>query len=175
MAADDVRPVFVYGTLLSEPSLLRTLVHRSEAPTATPFVLDGWERAWNVVSARTFALADDPSGAIHRRLVLGLQARAGARCQGVALEATADDLAALAAREAAYELVEIAPGRTPPVWTYLPLPHRTLESSAVSEPLVVEQAYLDACRAGIRHHGLPDAAAELDRSLAGLRIATAAR
>jgi hypothetical protein len=67
------RQVFVYGSLLSAASLQRTLPHVSFADGCTPFVLAGWERAWNVVSARTFALADDPAGVVHRRLVLGLQ------------------------------------------------------------------------------------------------------
>ena len=62
MAVEPDRRVFVYGSLLWEPSLLRTLTHRSVAPAATPFVLDGWARSWNVVSARTFTLADDPDG-----------------------------------------------------------------------------------------------------------------
>lgn len=170
MAVEPVRRVFVYGSLLWEPSLLRTLAHRSVAPAATPFVLDGWARSWNVVSARTFALADDPDGPLHRRLVLGLSADAGASCQGAVLDLSGADLVALVSREAAYELVAV----TEAVSTFVPLPERTVGAAPVAEPLVVERAYLDECRAGIAALGLEAAAVELEGSLVGLRVATAA-
>lgn len=169
MAVGAVRQLFVYGSLLWEPSLLRTLSHRSAAPPGESFVLEGWERAWNVVSSRTFPVVGDPSGVIHRRLVLGLVARTGARCEGAVLDLTVADLATLAVREAAYELVDVGT-----CCTFVPRPERTLGSAPVTEPLVVEQAYLDECRAGVAAQGLTDAAADLDRSLAGLRVVTAA-
>lgn len=170
MAADDVRRVFVYGSLLHEPSLLRTLVHRTDPPLAVPYVLDGWERAWHVVSARTFVLADDPDGPVHRRLVLGVRPAPSASCAGVVVDLDGADLAALAPREAAYELTTVHDGS---LWTFVPRPDRILGAAAVAEPLVVEAAYLDTCRAGIAAHGLAAAEAELDRSLAGLVVAAA--
>jgi hypothetical protein len=168
MAATDAHRVFVYGSLLHEPSLMATLAHRADAPPAAPFDLIGWERAWCVVSARTFARADDPTGIVHRRLVLGIRPAPGATCTGVVLELGAADLQALATREAAYELTDLGP-----VSAFVPRPDRVLGTSCPAEPLVVEQAYLDECRAGIAAHGLAGASVELDRSLAGLAIASA--
>lgn len=175
MAADDVRRVFVYGSLLHEPSLMATLAHRSGHPPSTTFLLRDWARAWNVVSARTFALADDPTGAIHRRLVLGIVPAPGSVCEGVVLDLTEADLAALAPREAAYDLVEVdaATDDHGATWTFVPRPERRLGATRVHEPVVIEAAYLDACRAGIVRHGLVDAATELDRTLIGHRVATA--
>jgi hypothetical protein len=175
MAADDVRRVFVYGSLLHEPSLLQTLAHRTGPPPSEPFVLDGWERAWQVVSARTFALADDPTGPIHRRLVLGIRPATGSSCAGVVFDLVAADLDALAPREAAYELAEVTTDRRDPIWSFVPRPDRVRGAAPVHEPLVVEATYLEACRAGIAAHGLDAAAEEMDRALVGLVVATALR
>lgn len=174
MAADDVRRVFVYGSLLHDTSLLATLAHRATPPPSTRFVLDGWARAWNVVSARTFALAGDPTGAIHRRLVLGIVPAPGPGCEGVVLDLTDADVDALAPREAAYDLVSVAADGAGQIETFVPRPERVRGAAPVAEPLVVEAAYLEACRAGIDARGLLDAAADLDRTLIGLRVATAA-
>ncbi|MGN6694215.1 MAG: hypothetical protein ACTHN0_08560, partial [Aquihabitans sp.] len=122
----------------------------------------------------TFAVADDPTGLIHRRLVLGLVAAPGSTCEGLVLDLIEVDLAALAPREAAYDLVLVGDDPAGPVWSFVPRPERILGASLVTEPLVVEQAYLDDCRAGVTAHALGDAIAELDHSLAGLHIATAA-
>ena len=168
------RQVFVYGSLLSAASLQRTLPCAS-FDGCTPFVLTGWERAWNVVSARTFSLADDPTGLVHRRLVLGLQPSPAGRCEGVLLLLHDDDVAVLDAREAAYELAAVGEeddGTT--VWSYVPRPHRTTASDPSIEPRVIEQAYLDEYRAGLAHHGFTASEADLVTSLAGLRVASAA-
>jgi len=174
VAVDDVRRVFVYGSLLHEPSLMATLAHRGAPPLSRRFVLDGWARAWDVVSARTFALAADPTGAIHRRLVLGIVPAPGSACEGVVLDLTEADVAALAPREAAYDLVSVAADDAGQIETFVPRPERVRGAAPVAEPLVVEAAYLEACRAGTDAHDLLDAAAELDRTLIGLRVATAA-
>ena len=60
------------------------------------------------------------------------------------------------------------------MWSYVPRPHRTTAGDSSIEPRVVEQAYLDECRAGLAHHGFTDSEAELVASLAGLRVASAA-
>jgi len=175
--ADHHRSVFVYGSLLQDASLMATLGHRSEPPGLQPFELAGWERAWNVVSARTFAPSEDPTGPHLRRVVLGLRPAPAARCEGLLLELTEADLAALAPREAAYELQEVGrvgedPGRS--VWTFVPRAERMVGAAPVAEPLVVERAYLATCRAGAADHGLARAAAELDRTLGDLPVADAA-
>ena len=169
------RQVFVYGSLLSAASLQRTLPNVSFADGCTPFVLAGWERAWNVVSARTFALADDPAGVVHRRLVLGLQPSPAGRCEGVLLLLHDDDVALLDAREAAYELAAVGVDHDgAPVWSYVPRRHRTTAGDHSIEPRVVEKAYLDEYRTGLAHHGFAASEAELVTSLAGLRVASAA-
>lgn len=173
MAADDVRRVFAYGSLLHEPSLLATLAHRHAPPPSSPFVLDGWRRAWNVVSARTFEPADEVGHRV-RRVVLGIEAAPGASCEGVLLDLDDADLAALAPREAAYELVAVGGDGRADVWSFVPKPERAIGVRSVSEPLVIEQAYLDECRSGIATHGLTAAADELARTLTGFPTARAA-
>ena len=173
--ADALRSVFVYGSLLDEASLMASLGHRSDPPASQPFELDGWERAWNVVSARTFHREDRPAGPAVRRIVLGLRPAPSTRCQGVLLALDEADRAALAPREAAYDLLEVggAEGRTP-VWTYVPRPERVLGHVAVTEPLVVERAYLRSCRAGMARHELHEARAEVDAALGTLPVVDAA-
>lgn len=168
--AAEHRSVFVYGSLLHRPSLMATLAHRSDPPASQPFVLPGWERAWNVVSARTFHLADDPTGPLVRRIVLGLRPAPAARCEGLLLELTDADLAALAPREAAYELTPVGGGGDEAVWTFVPRPERMVGAAPSSEPLVVEQAYLDTCRTGASTHGLRLAAAEIPATLGDLSV-----
>ena len=174
MAVDDVRRVFVYGSLLHEPSLMRTLAHRAVAPPSCPYVLPGWERAWHVVSARTFVPVGDPAGRVHRRLVLGLHPADEARCEGLLADLTEADLAALAPREAAYELVEVGDDDAGAVWAFVARIERVVGAAPVAEPLVVEQAYLDDCLAGCAAHGLRAADAELRSALGDLRLAAAA-
>ncbi|WP_426572225.1 gamma-glutamylcyclotransferase family protein [Aquihabitans sp. McL0605] len=176
MAAGD-RCVFAYGSLMQPGSVLRTLAHRSAPPAAAPFVLHGWRRSWDVVSARTFALAGDPTGPIHRRLVLGLTADPDGACQGLVLRLTEPDVAALVGREAAYQLAEVGDvagdGAGEAVWTFVPREGRRLGAVPVAEPLVVERAYLHECLDGATAHGLAAAAREIDAARTGLRLADA--
>lgn len=170
-----VHRLFVYGSLMEPGSRRATLAHRDGPAPAAVAVLDGWARAWNCLSARTFEVAGGPPGTVHRRLVLGLVRREGARCQGLILEVTDDDLRALAEREAAYHLVDVTVGLARPaeagaVRAFVPRPRRTRDQVAVAEPLVVERSYLDRCRAGAAAHGLGAAARELQDALGPLPV-----
>ena len=168
--------LFVYGSLMHEPSLLRTLAHRRLPPTGAPFEVRDWERAWDCVSRRTFTLAGATDGVVHRRVVLGLRPRAGAACEGVVFHLDARDLAALGQRELAYELVELehAGAFDRLIVTFVPLRSRTIERSNSVEPLVIEQAYLDECRSGAVAHGLNDAQRDLETVPSGLPVVAAA-
>lgn len=165
--------VFVYGSLLDPAARREALPHRTSSPTVAPLVVPGWERAWNCLSSRTFEIVDAPEGRRFRRLVLGIRPRAGATCEGLVLQVDDDDLAALRRREAAYDLTDLSPAApdAPRLVTFVPRPQRTDGLVEVDEPLVVERAYLDRCRAGARHHRLAAAAEELERSLGDLQVA----
>ncbi|MCB0971611.1 MAG: gamma-glutamylcyclotransferase [Acidimicrobiales bacterium] len=164
--------VFVYGSLMDPAARRETLAHRTSSPAVEPLVVEGWERAWNCLSARTFEVVGAPEGQRFRRLVLGIRPRAGARCEGLVLRVDDRDLAALRRREAAYALTDLSPAAPggERVVGFVPRPQRTDGLVEVDEPLVVERAYLDRCRSGARRHHLAEAAEELERALGRLRV-----
>ena len=165
--------VFVYGSLMDPSARRQALAHRTSSPMVEPLVVPGWERTWSCLSSRTFEIVDAPEGRRFRRLVLGIRPRAGASCEGLVLHVDDRDLVALRRREAAYDLTDLSPAApdAPRLVTFVPKPERTDGLVEVPEPLVVERAYLDRCRAGARHHHLAAAAEELERSLGDLRVA----
>jgi len=153
--------VFVYGSLMKMDSLMATL-ERHLIPGFETTELQGWRRAWNCVSAKTFASSSHQQRV--RRLVLGLQEDPTASCQGVLVQMTTADLARLRAREAAYDERDVTdsidrpPGR---VVTFVPKQDRIRGGVGVPEPLVIERSYIDVCVSGASEHGLKAAVAEV--------------
>jgi hypothetical protein len=161
-AADNV---WAYGSLMDPESLASTLASPVDADAMRPVTLEGWRRSWNCVSVKTFLREDCVRV---RRVVLGIERDPGARCSGVLIPVTGEDLARLRRREAAYHQVDVSAAASfPPgtVTTFVPEPTRTRPVVTLPDPLVVEHGYLDQCLSGADFFGLDDAAHEIRAAL----------
>jgi hypothetical protein len=157
--------LWVYGSLMDQRSVLRTLVHRDEPVATSTQRVTGWRRAWNCLSSKTFL---DASGARVRRVVMGIEAAPGVSCHGVLLDLGDGDLGPIRVREQAYEEFDItafveAPARR--VITFVPRPERLRSGVAAGMPLVVERRYFDSCVQGAVDHRLPGVADEMRATL----------
>jgi cation transport regulator ChaC len=145
--ADDVW-VFGYGSLVSPTSLASTIGRRTGASDVCIATLSGYGRRWNYGSLHLRGDWRHGDAFVENGLVvsLGLTAEDDARCNGVVVRVTSDELAMLDWRERDYQRTDVtdriaADGPlTGPVVTYVPRP------SAIER----YQEARDARRAAIR-------------------------
>jgi len=96
--------VFGYGSLLSRPSLHRTLQREYQGPFV-PCVLTGWRRSWDVAMPNeAYYALQGPARLIPRHILyLNIRPEPGGFVNGVLFVVTAAELGAFDAREWIYD------------------------------------------------------------------------
>lgn len=159
-AAVTLRPgeaaVFGYGSLLSLPSLQRTLQRPYDGPLL-PAVLAGWRRSWDVAMPnQSYYTLQGPARLTPRHILyLNIRPEAGSFVNGVLFVVTKAELEAFDAREWIYDRTPITNALQTPAITggdafvYVAKPEHVLREVASPEIAAVRASYLAIVASGL--------------------------
>ena len=162
--------IFGYGSLLSMPSVERTLGH----PYGGPFVvcgLEGWRRCWDVAMPnRTFFTRIGDESVFPREILyLNIRRAPEETMTGVVFVVSDDELAAYDRRESVYDRVAVADAlrgvtvEDGEAWTYVGKPEYIRRGVTSWRDAAVRASYLDIVNSGLTALG-PDTRTRYEQS-----------
>ena len=162
--------IFGYGSLLSLPSVERTLGH----PYAGPLVvcdLEGWRRCWDVAMPnRTFFTRIGDESVFPREILyLNIRRAPEETMTGILFVVSNEELAAYDTRESAYDRVAVADAlrgvtvEGGEAWTYVGKPEYIRLGVSSWRDAAIRASYLDIVNSGLTALG-PDVRVRYEQS-----------